>query len=87
LKKRCRNKKGGEKMEKLKNLLKGNFWLIPQKELSSTELSFLESFFNITEDFFYNDSFKEKNFFVLQKKEKYLPERGKSLKLDSRNLF
>jgi len=74
-------------MEKLKNLLKGNFWLIPQKELSSTELSFLESFFNITEDFFYNDSFKEKNFFVLQKKEKYLPERGKSLKLDSRNLF
>jgi hypothetical protein len=60
-------------MENLTNLLKGNFWIIPNN-LSLIEISFLSIFFKIEKEEIYDEN-KEilKQFYVLEKKEKYLP--------------
>jgi len=63
-------------MKKVENLLKENFIIISQKDFlfSLAEINFLNEFFNIYEDEFY-DSKQEKfrKFFILEKKEKFLP--------------
>jgi len=62
-------------MEKIKNLLTGNYWIIPQNylSLSQIELDFLRYFFDISFDVIFDEfSFEEKRFIILKKKAKFL---------------
>jgi len=63
-------------MKKLREMLRENYLIIPQEKLklSNFELSFLKEFFYISEDEFF-DEYREtfKKFFILEKKEKFLP--------------
>jgi hypothetical protein len=60
-------------MKKLIELLKSNFAIIPDS-FSDLELVFLSEFFHIKrEEIFDEKREKFKQFYVLEKKEKYLP--------------
>jgi len=61
-------------MERVRGLLKGNFWLIDveKAKLSTTEIDFLSYFFDINLDYFYDEeSLEEKKFLILRKKSKF----------------
>jgi len=62
-------------MDKIRELLKGNFWMIDLSKfnLTKTELEFLRAFFNLAFDQFIDEiTFREKNLLILTKKEKFI---------------
>jgi len=62
-------------MEKVRNLLKGNFWILDlsRVRLSSMELDFLSCFFDVSFDHVVDDlSEEERAFIILQKKTKFI---------------
>jgi len=63
-------------IDKVCELLKGNYWFIDLEKvnLSTIELDFLSIFFNIQHEIFFDEkeNFKEKNFLILEKKNKFL---------------
>ena len=70
-----KNRWGGKMMERVRNLLKGNFWKIDvsRVRLSSVGLDFLSCFFNISFDRFIDDlTEEERAFIVLEKKPKFI---------------
>jgi len=67
--------RGGGKMERIRNLLKGSFWKIDlaRVKLSAVELDFLSNFFDISCDRFIDDLTEEEHIYlILKKKVKYL---------------
>jgi hypothetical protein len=60
-------------MKNYLELLKNNFWIIPDGVIAEWEINFLKEFFNIKKDFTIDENtLEEKKFFILEKKEKYL---------------
>jgi len=62
-------------MEKVRDLLKGNFWILDLSKVrfGSVELDFLSYFFDISCDHVVDDlSEEERAFLILQKKTKYI---------------
>jgi hypothetical protein len=60
-------------MKKLKEILKNNYWIIPENYFSEIEVAFLKNFFKIKRDFSIDEeTLIEKRFLILEKKEKYL---------------
>jgi hypothetical protein len=62
-------------MERVRNLLKGNFWKIDlvRFHLTSVELDFLSNFYDVSFDEFIDDlTGEERAFIILQKKQKYI---------------
>ena len=61
-------------MEKIKDLLRGNFWIIDVSKinLSNIELNFLSYFFDVYYDTFFDEiDNEEKKFLILKKKFKF----------------
>jgi hypothetical protein len=62
-------------MERVKELLRGNYWIIDasKNELTKPELNFLSYFFHIHYDIFFDEiSNEEKIFLILKKKDKFI---------------
>jgi len=63
-------------MEKIKDLLRGNFWIIDVSKinLSDIEIDFLSDFFNVKYEVIFDEksNFEEKKFLILVKKPKFL---------------
>jgi hypothetical protein len=62
-------------MEKILDLLSGNYWIIDLQKCNLTqfELDFLSIFFEINFDKFIDEiTLKERNFIILKKKSKFL---------------
>jgi hypothetical protein len=63
-------------MERVLELLKGNYWLIDLNKfkLSYCEIDFLSQFFDIISEIVFDEknNFQERNFLILKKKHKFL---------------
>jgi hypothetical protein len=60
-------------MKNYQELLKSNFWIIPDGLLPECELDFLKEFFYIKKDFSIDENtLEERKFYILEKKEKFL---------------